>query len=249
MGKFIDLTDQQFDRLTVIKRVEDHIQPNGVKVVMWLCKCKCGNEFITSGISLRKKRVKSCGCYHKECAQKRGCENKKNNLYDLSGDYGIGYTFNGNTFLFDKEDYNLIKDYCWFINEKGYVVANPLQKEKEQKHKLIRFHRLILDAHTNFQVDHINHRKNDNRKENLRLVTNSQNSMNRSIQSNNTSGVTGVSYYNDGWNSEIHVNNEKIYLGKFNNIEDAIKARKDAETKYFGEYSYDNSIKQQESII
>ena len=40
------------------------------------------------------------------------------NVYDLSGEYGIGYTLKGEEFYFDLEDYDKIKDYCWHINKK-----------------------------------------------------------------------------------------------------------------------------------
>lgn len=240
MGKFIDMTGKKFGRLTVICRTEDHIQPNGVRSVMWLCKCDCGNEIITSGMSLRRQRTQSCGCYHKECAANRGHKNKKYNTYDLSGEYGIGYTNKGEEFLFDLEDYDLIKDYCWYINCNGYVESHTEGK------KHIQFHRLILPVTKEDQVDHIKHRRYDNRKSQLRIVTNAQNSMNRIMQPNNSSGATGV--YWDGrkqrWCAEIMINQKKIYLGVFISFDDAVKARKEAEEKYFGEYSYDNSMKE-----
>lgn len=102
-----------------------------------------------------------------------------------------------------------------------------------------------MDAPNEMFVDHINHNPYDNRKDNLRIVTSTQNSYNRRIQSNNTSGVTGVYYANDRnkWRAYIKSDKKQIYLGQFDNKEDAIKARKEAEEKYFGEYSYDNSMK------
>lgn len=58
MGKFVDLTGQQFGRLTVIKRVEN----NKFNQIQWLCRCECGNEKIVSGNLLKKGNIKSCGC-------------------------------------------------------------------------------------------------------------------------------------------------------------------------------------------
>ena len=60
--------------------------------------------------------------------------------------------------------------------------------------------------------------------------------MNRRLQSNNTSGYTGVSFdkKTNKWMARIN----KVTLGYFENIEDAIKARKEAEIKYFGEFRY-----------
>lgn len=62
MGKIIDLTDKEIGDLVVIKRAEDKILSSGNKQIMWLCRCKCGNEFIVRGELLRKNKVKSCGC-------------------------------------------------------------------------------------------------------------------------------------------------------------------------------------------
>lgn len=58
------------------------------------------------------------------------------------------------------------------------------------------------------------------------------------IQSNNKSGTTGVSWSksNSKWNATICVNKHKINLGYFKDINDAIKARKDAEKKYLNKH-------------
>lgn len=69
--------------------------------------------------------------------------------------------------------------------------------------------------------------------------------MNSGLSSNNTSGVTGVHWdkLNKKWKAQIGYNYKRIQLGSFDNFEDAVAARKQAEEKYFGEYSYDNSMK------
>lgn len=235
MERFVDLTGMIFERLTVIKRAEDYINPNtGKRIRRWLCKCSCANETTKEVVeyALKSGATKSCGCLQREIV-------KKYNTYDLSGDYGIGYTVNGEPFYFDLEDYDKIKDYCWFISDEGYVASN----DYNNNYKYIKFHKLLFP--NSKIIDHINHKRNDNRKCNLRTVTHSQNQMNKGLRSNNTSGVTGV-YLNkrDGkWGSYISINKKRIYLGFFNNFDDAVRARKEAEDKYFGEFSYDNSMR------
>ena len=65
MGQLIDLTGKKFGKLTVVKRVEDHIQKSGAPKAMWLCKCECGGERIAYGQALRASKVIDCGCgYH-----------------------------------------------------------------------------------------------------------------------------------------------------------------------------------------
>ena len=87
-------------------------------------------------------------------------------------------------------------------------------------------------------VDHIYHQKNDNRKSQLRLCSPSENVRNRSI-SHSSSGVCGVYWYskNEKWSVEIVVDGKKINLGLFEDKEQAIKVRKEAEEKYFGEFA------------
>lgn len=96
-------------------------------------------------------------------------------------------------------------------------------------------HRIIWVMHFGeipelMEIDHINHNRSDNRLENLRLVSRTDNSKNCSISSNNKSGATGVYLTKYGkWHAQITVGNKKIHLGLFTDIEMAAKARKDAE--------------------
>jgi hypothetical protein len=88
-------------------------------------------------------------------------------------------------------------------------------------------------------VDHINRKPLDNRKNNLRLCTIKENSYNASLAKNNTSGIMGV-YWDKSRNkfaSNISPNDKKVYLGRFENIEDAIIARLKAELFYFGDFA------------
>lgn len=228
-----------FDRLTVIKRIDDYITPSGKRHTRWLCKCDCGNETSVIGYSLTHKKTKSCGCLSREVA-KNTIYNivKKYNTYDLSGDYGVGYTAKGEEFYFDLEDYYKIKDHCWRIDDSGYLQV----KIKDEK---IYMHRLIMECPDNLVVDHIygKESRNDNRKSNLRICTQHENTMNCAMPKNNTSGVKGVTWddYYKKWNAYITINYKKINLGYFVLFDDAVKARKEAENKYFGEYNYKNS--------
>lgn len=88
-------------------------------------------------------------------------------------------------------------------------------------------------------IDHIDGDKSNNKIKNLRLATKSQNNMNRiSLGINNTSGISGVSWHknNKNWRARIQLNGVAKHLGCFTNKEDAIKARKEAEIKYFGDF-------------
>lgn len=236
----LDLNGKRFGRLTIIKRVENRILPSGQKRSQWLCKCDCGNYATVLGHMLTSGNTQSCGCLHDEAFAKA---RKKYNTYDLSGEYGIGYTTKGEAFYFDLEDYDKIKDYCWTIRNNGYVTAYC---PTTMNHILL--HRLIMNCdNNNLYIDHIhgNKTRNDNRKSNLRIATPSQNMMNKPLLKNNTSGVTGVSWNKrkGKWESYITIDDKRKGLGYFSNFDDAVAARKAAEEKYFGEYSYENSMK------
>lgn len=207
---------------------------------MWKCQCECSNHtiLIVSQQSLKTGNTKSCGCLQKEAASKTGKNHKQYNNYDLSGTYGVGFTNLGETFYFDLEDYDKIKNYCWYKDKDGYIV-------NKSDSGMTRMHRLILNATDKQVVDHINHHTDDNRKCNIRLCTVKENNRNIGIQKNNTSGLTGITYDEkyDCWRVSITVDYKKISIGTFKNKEDANKARVRAEQEYFGEYSYSNSSK------
>ena len=133
-----------------------------------------------------------------------------------------------NRTLIDLEDIERIKEYKW-CESHNYIICRELN---------VRLHRFIMNCPEELVVDHINHNPLDNRKENLRICTSQQNNMNRSIQSNNTSDTVGVSWRKDRnkWRAYITLNGKQKTLGLFVLKEDAIKARKEAEEKYFGEF-------------
>ena len=105
--------------------------------------------------------------------------------------------------------------------------------------KLYMVHRVIWcmfngDIPDGHEIDHINHIRDDNRLENLRVVTKQGNKRNRSRNKSNTSGVIGVSRYNprNKWQSQIKVDGKNIHLGFYDDFDEAVKVRKEAEVKY-----------------
>lgn len=239
MGKFNDLTGQKFGRLTVIKRAEDAITEKGNRFAQWLCSCDCGNDVVVFGSALtRKKRpTLSCGCLQRD----KVSGITQNDYEFVDNQYVVGYTNNTHKqFIFDIDDYEKVKKYHWYEESNGYIRSSGKKKEDR-----FHIHRLIMGFPEGMNIDHINHNTFDNRKSNLRVVTASQNAMNRIKSSNNTSGISGVVWVKNRnkWKSQIKLNDQLIFLGEYDKFEDAEKARKQAEEKYFGEYSYDNSMR------
>lgn len=88
------------------------------------------------------------------------------------------------------------------------------------------------------QIDHINHDVTDDRLENLRLATISQNCCNRRLQSNSTTGHKGCVFTKGKYQAQIQVGRKYIYLGRFNTLTEATSAYSAASEKFHGEFSH-----------
>ena len=79
----------------------------------------------------------------------------------------------------------------------------------------------------------------NNRWENIRSVSHSINGKNQKVHKTNTSGTSGITYRKDSgrWRSRIMVNGAMINLGSYENKEEAINARRQAEIKYWSDIS------------
>ncbi len=129
--------------------------------------------------------------------------------------------------LVDDSDFAWLSQWSWCVSTKGYAVR------KQNGHN-VTMHRLINNTPEEFQTDHINRNKLDNRRSNLRTVTNSQNHFNIGLQVNNNSGCAGVYFdkQTKKWRVFIQVNNKRISLGRFFDLKKAISVRQIAERKY-----------------
>jgi hypothetical protein len=137
--------------------------------------------------------------------------------------------------LIDLEDIPKVKSIGWHLtpNKRNtrYCISN----------KGVLLHRLLMDDPEGMVIDHINHNGLDNRKCNLRICTNQENICNCEIPKNNKSGCKGVYWAKDKqkWTVQITINNKTKYIGRYENLEDAIKARQEASKKYYGDFAND----------
>ena len=125
----------------------------------------------------------------------------------------------------DKEDMEKCSKLTWHYakNKDSKYIQTRI------KGKMIKLHRYIMNMNnSNLVVDHINRNPLDNRKLNLRICSYKENSFNKSIRVDNTSGIPGV---------KIKYNNLTIHLGYFEDINEALINRRVAEEILFGEYS------------
>jgi hypothetical protein len=89
-------------------------------------------------------------------------------------------------------------------------------------------------------VDHEDHDTLNNRRDNLRVCTYSQNAMNRRLMVTNTTGTPGI-YWRQAankWMVKITVDYKTVYLGQFGTLDEAKRARRDAEARMFGQFAY-----------
>jgi len=158
---------------------------------------------------------------------------KKSNKYIIKNNFILGFTEKGEEFYFDLEDFDKIKNFYWHV-ENEYVIRRI--RVKKTKRKRINMHHLVFKESV-LMLDHINGNKSDNRKSNLRPCNKSQNAMNSRLPKNNTSGYKGVNKHQGKFTARIKANGINYYLGIFDDIKEAVNARKQAEQKYFGEFA------------
>lgn len=139
--------------------------------------------------------------------------------------------------LVDDDDFNKLSKYKWCLVN---VTNNCKYAVTTIKCKQFSMHRVIMNIkNSNIFVDHINRNGLDNRKENLRIVSCSENAMNASIRSDNKSGFKGI-YWNKlsgKWHTQIWFNKKCIYLGSYDSLNLAKIIRKLGEIEYFGDYA------------
>jgi hypothetical protein len=114
-----------------------------------------------------------------------------------------------------------------------------------------RLHRLIWKMHYNSEpeyIDHINHNRGDNRIENLRVVTREENARHQVAPKNNTSGFIGVSFHYKSWVALILHNGERIRIGRFSNIKDAVLAYNEKCNELHGEFGKSKIIHNMEEL-
>lgn len=145
---------------------------------------------------------------------------------------------NGIIFYIDRADEDIVRQYKWSVvkDEKGILTVTTS--------KGLALHTLLMNTPENMEVDHRDLNRLNNRRSNLRICTHQQNQCNQPLQKNNTSGVTGVSYYapRNKYRARIKVWQHDIHLGYYSTFDEAVMARNVGMGCMFGEYGIYNDV-------
>lgn len=136
----------------------------------------------------------------------------------------------------DDDDYDKLIKFNWWDHKDGYAyrqVSSGRAKTSRGKVVTVLMHRLITNAPMGKDVDHKNMDRLDNRKINLRIVDRTQNNFNTGVHKNNKSGFRGISWNKriKSWRVYIGGTKNRIELGHYKTIKEAVLARKKAEDK------------------
>ncbi len=214
MPAFKDITGQRFGRFITVKSVGS----NKNKQILWEFRCDCGNIVVTPAGDKVNGRSKSCGCLKNESAKKR-------------------FTKHGDVGSTEWRTWRHIKDRCLNPNDKGFnnyggrgikictawidsfeTFLKDMGRKPTPKHSIDR-----IEIDGNYEPN------------NCRWATPCEQARNKRIHKNHKNGCAGLHFRerNSRWHAYIFNKGKQLFLGSFISREDAIKARKDAESKYW----------------
>lgn len=214
MSKKLDLVGKVFGRLTVLG--ESGRSERGS--VLWDCSCQCGNSCKVISSSLNSNLITSCGCLYKE--SRKTCNRK----------HGKSKSREYNAWAAAKQRcYYKKHDFYADYGGRGITMCEQWINSFET------FYKDMGDCPQGMSIERVDFNGNYC-PENCKWDTASNQGYNTRISSNNKSGKSGVHWHKvtSKWAAQIGLENESIHLGVFENLEDAIAAREEAELKYYG---------------
>lgn len=206
-----------FDLLTV-KYLVGSVVYSGKTRRLYKCVCQCGNEveIVSDKLKLETKSPKSCGCHVKESFWK-DTELERNSwasmfvrCYNPVCKSYPSYGGRGIT-ICDRWNPDFGGSFVNFFDDLG--------KRPSKEYTVDR-----IDVNGNYEPD------------NCKWATRTEQEVNKRMRTKNTSGKTGVYFYKKygKWEVKISHNKKQLYIGMFEDFEDAVKARQEAEIKYYG---------------
>ena len=146
--------------------------------------------------------------------------------------------------IVDDEDYGMLSSYRWYAAwnkyTKSYYAVRGVWNSSLGRNHILGMHRTLLGLGRGSPdvVDHVNHDTLDNRRENLRLVSHSQNIQNTRPYTTHKGVYFCPKRGRKVWLARLSCNHQIVLDKYFYTKEEAILARKEAEDSYFGEFAY-----------
>ncbi len=156
----------------------------------------------------------------------------------IHGDVAYVPLTRGYEAIIDAADVPLVEGFNWIAFVRPHTVYVISSRKTGNTPSTIYLHRLIMGAPVGLEVDHVDCNGLNNRRNNLRFASKSQNAHNQRIRSNNRSGVKGVSFNKKRglWVAHIKIQYKSRTIGSFRTIEEASAAYAAASAALHGEY-------------
>jgi hypothetical protein len=157
-----------------------------------------------------------------------------------------GYAFRrikltkGKYAIVDPEDFDWLSQYKWHCTNYGYAARKIPKKLRKGCEQSIMMHRELCPVPDGMWVDHINRKRNDNRKSNLRPATRQQNIWNsRQNRTKLKTPFTGIHWNKNRqkWQVQLYVNGRQRGFGYYAHETEAAKAYDEVARKYRGEFA------------
>lgn len=154
----------------------------------------------------------------------------------------------GKVALVDDADYEILMAMGkWhYKKDQGYAAKSvylpPINGVRRQI--TLRMHRFIMNTPKGLETDHVDRNRLNNQRSNLRICTKSENQRNVSNRKDNTSGYKGINWNKQHrkWVVRIQVDNKRIFVGVFRDLDAAIHAYNANVLKYHGEFARLNDV-------
>ncbi len=206
-----DLAGCRFGRLSVLSRNGSHRYSGGAHA-LWLCRCDCGQERTFMATNLVTGKTASCGCLMRDRVTTHG--------RSRSSEYTSWKEMKRRCENHMHESFHNYGGRGIRVCENWHSFAIFLSDMGEKPSKEYTIER--LDNHRDYEPG------------NCKWATSSEQGRHKRMLSNNTSGVTGVYWSKDAlrWHAKIKVGGKSKHLGSFHTKDDAMAARKAAETAH-----------------
>lgn len=205
-----------YGQLTIAKLIGSVLY-SGKKRKLWQCECSCGNvvELLDDYLKKKTLRETSCGNCREDSFY-------KNTISERSSWASIFVRC-----------YNVDCISYKYYGGRGISICDRWNPDKGGS--FINFYEDMGKRLEGMTLDRIDS-DGDYEPSNCRWATRTEQEVNKKQRSKNTSGKTGVYFYKkySKWEVKISVNKRQVYVGMYENFEDAVKAREDAELKYYG---------------